>query len=117
MLNEQEKRDAVDLFMLWLTKNGMILRFQDEMSSQRGVNGRGEYLNEMDNYFNAPSVTMNNVLRKMLNMSMTWSMAKRGFDYWDDMDSKLCADSVGYMESYNRRKSVDGAKVYGMPTA
>jgi hypothetical protein len=117
MLNIQEKQDAVDLFMLWLTKNGIILRFQEEMSIQKGVNGRCDYLNEMDNYFNAPSVTINNALRQMLNMSMTWSRTKRGFDYWDDMDSKLCTDSVEYMESYNRRKSVDGAKVYGMPTA
>ena len=117
MLNIQEKQDAVDLFILWLTKNGIILRFQEEMSSQKGVNGRCDYLNEMDNYFNAPSVTINNVLRQMLNMSMTWSRTKRGFDYWDDMDSKLYTDSEEYMESYNMKKSVNGTKVYGAPAA
>ena len=101
MLNEVEKQDIINIFLLWLTESGVLTPFRKDIEKTQGVRDKEGFEKLIKKeILDHPNTSFERGLRNMLNMSFNWSDAPKGFDYWDDTDCEYRECAKDYLFRY-----------------
>lgn len=101
MLNEEEKQDIINIFLLWLTESGVMTPFRKDIEKVRGIRGRKEFETVIKKeILDHPNTTFKRGLDLMLDMSFDWADGSNGFDYWDDTDCDYRKSAEDYYIRY-----------------
>ena len=101
MLNEEEKQDIINIFLLWLTESGVMTPFRTDIEKTRGVRDKKGFEKLIKKaILDHPNTTFKRGLDLMLNMSFDWADGSNGFDYWDDTDCDYRKSAEDYYIRY-----------------
>lgn len=101
MLNEEEKKDIINIFLLWLTESGVMTPFRKDIEKVEGVRDKEGFEKLIKkNILDHPHTTFERGLNNMLNLSFSWADTSNGFDYWDDTDYEYRQCAKDYLFRY-----------------
>lgn len=101
MLNEKEKQDIINIFLLWLTESGVMTPFRKDIEKVEGVRDKEGFEKLIKkNILDHPNTSFERGLNNMLNLSFSWADSSNGFDYWDDTDCDYRKSAEDYYIRY-----------------